>query len=117
MAALAPPKPETWVRTTPQGLRVEPGDFFIDPTRPAARAVITHGHGDHARPGNGAVLATRGTLAIMRARHGDAAGASLQEAAYGERIEIGGVGVTFVPAGHVLGSAQILLEWRGCSPR
>src|SRR5262245_34682207 len=113
MPAIAPPKPESWIRPTPQGLHVEPGGFFIDPSRPATRAVITHGHGDHARPGNGAVLATPGTLAIMRARLGEAAGASLQPAEYGETVEIGGVGVTLVPAGHVLGSAQVVLEWRG----
>ena len=63
-------RPETWIRPTPQGLYVEPGDFFIDPVRPAARAVVTHGHADPARPGNESVLATAGTLAIMRARYG-----------------------------------------------
>lgn len=107
-------KPESWIKPTPQGLYVEPGNFYVDPVRPAARAVITHGHSDHARGGNGAVLATEGTLAIMRSRLGDVAGASLQAAAYGERIDINGIGVTLYPAGHVLGSAQVLLEWQGC---
>lgn len=107
-------KPESWIKPTPQGLYVEPGNFYVDPVRPAARAVITHGHSDHARGGNGAVLATEGTLAIMRSRLGDAAGTSLQAAAYGERIDINGIGVTLYPAGHVLGSAQVLLEWQGC---
>jgi putative mRNA 3-end processing factor len=106
-------KPESWIKPTPQGLYVEPGNFYVDPVRPAARAVITHGHSDHARGGNGAVLATEGTLAIMRSRLGDAAGTSLQAAAYGERIDINGIGVTLYPAGHVLGSAQVLLEWQG----
>src|SRR4051794_18013986 len=68
-----PPHPETWLRVTPQGLHCEPGGFFIDPVRPVDRAVITHGHADHARPGHGAVLATAETLAIMRARMGEAA--------------------------------------------
>jgi putative mRNA 3-end processing factor len=107
-------RPESWVRPTPQGLYVEPGDFFIDPTRPAARAVITHGHGDHARPGNARVLATEGTLAIMRARYRENAGGELQAARYGETLRLGDVDIRFAPAGHVLGSAQIVLEHRGC---
>ncbi len=90
-----------------------PGDFFVDPVRPAGRAVITHGHADHARPGNASVLATDQTLAIMQARYGDQAGASLQPLAYGEPVEIGEVSVRLVPAGHVLGSAQVVLEYRG----
>lgn len=106
-------RPETWIRPTPQGLYVEPGDFHIDPARPVARAVITHAHADHARPGNTAVLATPGTLAIMRARYGNAAGGTLQAASYGEEIRIGGVTVRLAPAGHVLGSAQIVLEHAG----
>lgn len=104
---------EDWIRPTPQGLHVGPGDFYIDPVRPVARAVVTHGHGDHARPGNDDVLATAGTLAIMRARFGDAAGRRLQAAAYGEEIRIGDVRVRLAPAGHVLGSAQVVLEHAG----
>ena len=107
-------KPEDWIRTTPAGLYCEPGGFHIDPTRAVPRAVISHGHSDHARSGNGAVLATEGTLAIMRHRYGDNAGGTLQAAGYGERIAIGDVSVTLVPAGHVLGSAQIVLEYQGC---
>jgi putative mRNA 3-end processing factor len=106
-------RPETWIRPTPQGLYVEPGDFFIDPVRPAARAVVTHGHADHARPGNESVLATAGTLAIMRARYGAAAGGTLQAIGYGQSVRIGDVAVGFAPAGHVLGSAQIVLEHGG----
>ena len=78
------------------------------------RALVTHGHADHARPGNGAVLATPETLAIMQARYGDAAWHERQALAYGEHLEIGGVKVSLAPAGHVLGSAQAVLEWRGC---
>ena len=116
-AATAPasiPVPESWIKVLPQGLYVEPGDFFVDPVRPAARAVITHGHADHARPNNERVLATPETLAIMRARYGDAAGGSLQPLPCGERLRIGEVDVSFAPAGHVLGSAQAVLEYRGC---
>src|SRR5581483_3669172 len=107
-------KPEDWVRTTPAGLYCEPGGFHIDPTRAVPRAVISHGHSDHARSGNGAVLATAGTLAIMRQRYGENAGGALQALAYGERIAMGDVLVTLVPAGHVLGSAQIVMEYQGC---
>ena len=109
----ATPKPESWVRVMPQGLYVEPGNFFIDPTRPVERAVVTHGHADHARPGNRHVLATPGTLAIMQARYGDDAGA-LQALDYDAPIEIDGVRLWLAPAGHVLGSAQAVVEWRGC---
>jgi putative mRNA 3-end processing factor len=104
---------ETWIKPTPAGLYCAPGDFYIDPLLPVARAVITHGHGDHARPGNERVLATPGTIAIMQSRHGELAGGSLQTLDYGETIAIGGVAVRLVPAGHVLGSAQIVLDYRG----
>ena len=80
---------------------------------PVPRAVITHGHGDHARPGNERVLATPETIAIMRLRYGELAGGSLQPLAYGEPVTIGDVALRLVPAGHVLGSAQIVLDYRG----
>ena len=106
-------RPEELLHTTPQGLYSPAGDFFIDPTRPVARALVTHGHSDHARAGHGAVLATAQTLDIMAIRYGEAFAGSTQAAAYGARIEVNGVGVTFHPAGHILGSAQIALDWRG----
>jgi putative mRNA 3-end processing factor len=109
----AAPRPETWIRTTPAGLYCEPGDFHIDPSRPVPRAVITHGHGDHARAGNARVLATAETIAIMRARYGAEAGGGLQALAYGEPLAIGEVRVRLMPAGHVLGSAQIVLDYHG----
>jgi putative mRNA 3-end processing factor len=95
------------------GLCCVPGDFVIDPVRPVPRAVITHGHGDHARPGHGVVLATRETLAIMAARYGEEFAAAAQPVSYGETTSHNGVDVTLVPAGHVLGSAQIVLRWKG----
>ena len=110
---MAGPHPQTWLRPTGHGLYCPPGDFHIDPGRAEARAVVTHGHGDHARPGNGAVLATPETIAIMRARYGDQAGDDLQAAGYGETTTIGDVTVTFAPAGHVLGSAQVIVEHKG----
>src|ERR1700688_4898508 len=109
---IAAPRPESWIRATPGGLYCEPGDFFIDPTRPVDRAVISHGHGDHARPGNRHVLATPETIAIMQARYGEDAGGSLQPAKYSETVTINGVTVTLAPAGHVLGSAQAVLEYQ-----
>ncbi len=90
-----------------------PGDFWIDPTGAVPRAVITHGHGDHARPGHARVLATKETLAIMRRRMGEGAGGALEAMAYGEARDIGGVGVRLVPAGHILGSAQVVLDRGG----
>ena len=107
------PRPESWLRPTPAGLYCEPGGFHIDPVQPVARAVVTHGHSDHARPGNAAVLATAETLAIMRQRYGRDAGGSLQALRYGESLSIGDVSLRLAPAGHVLGSAQAVIEYRG----
>ncbi len=110
-----PSHPRHWLKTTPQGLYCEPGDFYIDPTRPVPRAIITHAHADHARAGHDAVLATEGTLAVMRTRMGaDRAGGNQQTAAYHEPVRMNGTTVTLFPAGHVLGSAQILIEHDGC---
>lgn len=85
---------------------------MIDPVRPVAKAIITHGHGDHARAGHGAVLATAETIAIMEARYGESFAGQAQAVRYGESISIDGVSVTLVPAGHVLGSAQIVMQWK-----
>ena len=84
-------KPEALLCPRPAGLYCPPGDFYIDPVRPVPRAVITHGHGDHARAGHGAVTPL----------------------AYGERTSRDGVEISLVPAGHVLGSAQIVVRWKG----
>ena len=93
---------------TDHGLYCPPGDFHIDPIRPVRRALITHGHGDHARAGHGAVLATRETLDIMAIRYGEDFTASRQVA--DGCIRIGDTQVSFHPAGHILGSAQILVQ-------
>jgi putative mRNA 3-end processing factor len=95
----------------PEGLYVPAGDVHIDPTRPVARAVITHGHSDHARAGHGAVLATAETLDIMAIRYG-AGFAGATQAADGV-IDLGGARLRLVPAGHVLGSAQVVVEAGG----
>ena len=105
--------PQEWLKVTSTGLYCAPGDFYIDPARPVERAVVTHGHSDHARPGHRQVLATAGTLAIMCARFGAEAATRAQAAAYGESVRVGEVSVRLAPAGHVLGSAQVVLEHGG----
>lgn len=102
-----------WVRPTSAGLWCEAGGFFIDPVRPVERAVITHGHADHARPGHTAVMATPETIAILQCRYGAGAFSVAQSLRYGRRMRIDGVEVTLRPAGHVLGSAQVVLEHEG----
>jgi putative mRNA 3-end processing factor len=99
-----------WLEPYPHGIYVRPADAWIDPSTPEPRALVTHGHADHARGGHGAVWATPETLAIMDARYGEQAGHGV---GYGDSVTLGDVTATFVPAGHVLGSAQILLEHRG----
>ncbi|THD53530.1 ligase-associated DNA damage response exonuclease [Phenylobacterium sp.] len=106
-------RPQDLLCPKPEGLYCAPGDFYIDPTRPVARAVITHGHADHARAGHGAVLATRETLNIMAERYGLEFAGTTQAAAYGEAVARDDVEVTLVPAGHVLGSAQAVVRWKG----
>lgn len=106
-------RPEALLCPKPQGLYCAPGDFFVDPVVPVTRAVITHGHADHARAGHGTVIATPETLAIMAERYGRDFAGSVQPLAYGESASRDGVEVTLVPAGHVLGSAQAVVRWKG----
>lgn len=106
-------RPQDLLCPKPEGLYCAPGDFYIDPVRPVARAVITHGHSDHARAGHGAVLATPQTLSIMAERYGEGFAETRQAAPYGEAVARDDVEVTLVPAGHVLGSAQAVVRWRG----
>ena len=95
---------------SPEGLYCPPGDFHIDPWRPVSRAVLTHAHADHARRGHAAYLATAVSAGVLRARLG---AISLQGLAYGEAVVMNGVRVSLHPAGHVLGSAQVRVEYRG----
>jgi putative mRNA 3-end processing factor len=95
---------------TPEGIYCPAGDFFIDPWRRVDRALITHGHSDHARWGMGQYLATHDALPVMRHRLGDIVAEGI---AYGEVRQIGGARVSFHPAGHVPGSAQIRVEVGG----
>lgn len=93
------------------GLYCPAGDFYIDPHRPVERALITHGHSDHARAGSRLYIAETSGLSILRHRLGEEA--CLQGAAYGEELSLGETRVSFHPAGHVLGSAQIRIEHEG----
>lgn len=108
------PPPESWLTVTQKGLYCAPGDFYVDPSGPVARAVVTHGHADHARPGHASVLTTAGTAAIMRARFGPESAGTYDTLDYGARRTVGDVIVRLVPAGHILGSAQVVLEHGGC---
>jgi putative mRNA 3-end processing factor len=103
-----------WIEASPQGIYIRPADAWIDPSVPVDRALITHGHADHARGGHGMSWATPETLAIMALRYGTTDGTPV---AYGETIRLGANGATvdlsWIPAGHVLGSAQILIEHAG----
>jgi putative mRNA 3-end processing factor len=106
-------RPEDILVPTPIGVCCKIGGFYIDPTQAVDKAVITHGHSDHARAGHGAVLATRETLDLMRLRHGENFAGSTQAVGYGETVKLDGAKVTLHPAGHVLGSAQIAVEAHG----
>ncbi len=102
----------SWIRPEPHGVHVVPADAWIDPSKAVDTALVTHGHADHARGGHGKTVATPETLAIMELRYNTREGATPVE--YGETIRLkGGVDATYIPAGHVLGSAQILLEHAG----
>lgn len=95
---------------TDRGIYCPAGDFFIDPWRPVNRALITHGHSDHARPGHARYLSTDAAAPVIRHRLGDI---SISTVCYGETLRIGGAAVSFHPAGHVPGSAQIRIEVGG----
>ena len=99
-----------WIDPQRGGIYIPAADAWVDPATPKPRALITHGHADHARHGHGKVWATPETLAIMDARYGPQPGVPV---CYGEPLTLGEVAVRFVPAGHVLGSAQIVLAHRG----
>jgi putative mRNA 3-end processing factor len=98
------------ITSTPSGLFCEAGNFFIDPWEPVERALVTHAHSDHARPGSASYLCAAPGGTVLRRRIPDAA---IQTLPYGETITIGDTRVSFHPAGHILGSAQIRVEHRG----
>jgi len=96
---------------TPQGLHCPAGNFHVDPRLPVDRALITHGHADHARAGSRHYLTAADNVGILRARLGN--GISVRGLKYGQSLDMDGVRVSFHPAGHVLGSSQIRVEHRG----
>jgi putative mRNA 3-end processing factor len=103
--------PSPILQVTPRGLYSQAGDFFIDPSGPVDRAVITHAHADHARPGSRRYLCARGGEALLQARLGP--GAQIDAIAYGETVRLGAVTLSLHAAGHILGSAQVRVEQGG----
>jgi putative mRNA 3-end processing factor len=99
------------IEPTARGLYCAAGDFYIDPWQPVDRAVITHAHGDHARPGSAHYLCARRGLPVLRTRMG--ADANIEPLDYGETRVVNGVTISLHPAGHVLGSSQVRIEHRG----
>ena len=106
---------QNWIKTEAAGLTVDTGQtrFVIDAFRASPLAVITHGHADHARAGHDHVIATPETLAIMAARYGENFTKKQTPLAYGDSLQLGDVRITMAPAGHVLGSAQIIIDHDG----
>lgn len=88
-------------------------DAWVDPPVPKPRAIITHGHADHARSGHGTVLATPDTVAIMKVRYGEDCAGSFQSLEFNTPLAMDATTITFFPAGHILGSAQVLIEAEG----
>jgi len=102
-----------WLAIKKEGIYCIPGDFYIDPIYPVPTAIITHAHGDHARSGHQKVLAHSYTIDIMEIRYGKDCAINLQRLDYYERIQVKNVEFYLLPAGHILGSAQIVIEYQG----
>src|SRR5262245_743577 len=102
---------EALLQLTENGLYCSIGDFYIDPWRPVTRAVITHAHSDHARPGSNRYLTAPSGVAALRLRIG--AGPRIVAQPFGKTLELNGVHLSLHPAGHLLGSAQVRVEYRG----
>jgi putative mRNA 3-end processing factor len=98
------------LKATPRGIYCPQADVYIDPQKPVTRALITHGHADHAKPGHGHYLCVRSARPVIRQRLGPV---SMETLEYGETRLINGVQFSFHPAGHILGSAQIRVEYQG----
>ena len=95
---------------TERGIYCPAGDFYVDPWRPVDRAVITHAHADHARPGHHRYLCTDGTAPVLRHRLGHI---TVEPMSFGHAVQIGGARVSFHPAGHLPGAAQVRVEVGG----
>ena len=95
------------------GLYCRYGDFYLDPKLPVQNAVISHAHGDHAVSANVNVYCTDPTSAFMTLRYGKLAAKQFHLFGFRQNFNIGGVQISFVSAGHMLGSAQVLMEYEG----
>lgn len=102
-----------WLKVMPEGLYCSAGDFYIDAMRPVATNVVTHGHSDHARAGHDRVYTTPPTAEIMQIRCGQDCSREMKAIPYSETFHIGEVALRFEPAGHILGSAQIIMDYQG----
>src|SRR5438132_1978112 len=98
------------IEFTDRGLFCSQGGFYIDPWRPVDKAVITHAHSDHARAGSGYYLCHHLTLPLLRLRLGDH---PYQSVEWGESVVMNGVRVSLYPAGHIIGSSQVRVEYQG----
>ena len=103
-----------WLIKKKEGLYCMPGDFYIDPLYPVEKALITHAHTDHARPNNHFILGTKETVEIMKIRYAKSYCTNYQVINYNSPLTINNIVITFIPAGHILGSSQILIEYNGC---
>lgn len=102
---------QDFIVLTANGLYCSIGDFYLDPIKPVSVAIISHAHADHAVSGNQTVYATAATFAFMELRYGKNAGKIKNTVPFHQKYAVKGVSVTFFPAGHILGSAQVLLEY------
>ncbi|KYG68847.1 DNA ligase-associated DEXH box helicase [Bdellovibrio bacteriovorus] len=98
------------IRVTPEGLYCDLGEFYIDPWRPVRHALITHAHSDHARWGSKIYYAPERGLALLKSRLGE--GLHVEGKKWGEKFRMGSVWVSFHPAGHILGSSQVRIEYK-----
>jgi putative mRNA 3-end processing factor len=103
-----------FIKMRPEGLYCPAGFFFLDPQRPVSHAIISHAHADHAVPGNRNVYCSGATAFLLNQRYGSRAGGKISTFKFGEPFELNGVKITLYPAGHILGSSQVLMEYKGC---
>lgn len=101
----------SFIKFTSKGIYCVPGKFYLDPWKPVDLAVISHGHGDHARWGMKKYLCHHFSKSILKHRIG--ADINIESVDYGEMLNVNGVKLSFHPAGHIIGSAQIRMEWKG----
>jgi len=104
---------EDFLRFDEKGLYCKYGDFYLDPTTPAKHAVISHAHADHAISGNDEIYCTKSTLQFMQLRYSRYTAKVINTIGYDQPFQIKGVQITFIPAGHILGSAQVLMQYKG----